>query len=144
LQRIPRRSRYQDRPVYETRTRDIVVRVITDYLAGQSDPAEGRWVWAYTIEIENHGTETVQLISRRWTITNATGKVEEVKGQGVVGEQPTLRPSEAFRYTSGCPLTTSSGSMHGAYQMVTDEGELFEAEIPAFSLDLPGTRRALN
>lgn len=122
----------------------MVVRVICSYLPGQSDPAQGRWVWSYTVEIENHGDETVQLVSRRWTITDALGRSQEVKGAGVVGEQPTLQPGEAYRYTSGCPLPTPSGAMAGAYQMVTDAGRLFEAEIPAFSLDLPGARKALN
>jgi ApaG protein len=144
MRRIPRRTRYQDRPVYQAETRGILVRVISEYLPGQSDPLEGRWAWAYTVEIENHGQETVQLVSRRWVITDGQGRSEEVTGAGVVGEQPTLRPGEAFRYVSGCPLPTPSGAMRGWYQMVTDAGELFEAETPAFSLDLPGARRALN
>lgn len=144
MKRIPRRTTYQDQPVYEARTRDVLVRVIANYLPSQSDPREGRWVWSYTVEIENHSAETVQLVSRRWAITDGQGRVEEVTGRGVVGEQPTLKPGEAFRYTSGCPLPTDSGSMQGDYQMVTDAGELFEVEIPAFSLDLPGARKALN
>jgi ApaG protein len=144
VKRIPRRSSYQDQPVYEARTRDVVVRVITNYLPDQSDPADGQWVWAYMVEIENHGVETVQLVSRHWIITDALNRVEEVKGAGVVGEQPLLKPGEAFRYTSGCPLATPSGAMHGSYQMLTDDGESFPVEIPAFSLDLPGARKALN
>ena len=126
------------------RRADILVRVEPRYLADQSDPREGRYVWSYTVEIENHGDETVQLMSRRWLITDALNRTEEVVGAGVVGEQPTLKPREAFRYTSGCPLTTSSGEMRGAYQMVTDAGEAFEVEIPAFSLHLPSARRTLN
>jgi ApaG protein len=131
-------------PVYEARTRDIVVRVSPSYLDDQSHPEDGRWVWSYTVEIENHGGETVQLVSRHWVITDAQNRKEEVKGPGVVGEQPTLGPREAFRYTSGCPLQTSSGVMRGAYQMMTREGEPFEVEIPEFSLDMPGARRSVN
>ena len=129
---------------YEARTREVVVRVRPEHLPDQSDPAEGRWVWAYHVEVENHGEETVQLVSRHWVITDARGRVEEVRGEGVVGEQPVLKPGEALRYTSGCPLPTPSGSMQGEYEMVTEEGERFEAAIPAFSLDLPDARRTVN
>jgi ApaG protein len=140
----------QRRPVrrgseaYEAVTRGLLVRVRPQYLPDQSDPAESRWVWAYQIEVENRGDETVQLLGRHWVITDAMGKVEEVRGPGVVGEQPTLKPGEAFRYASGCPLSTPSGVMKGAYEMVTEAGERFEIEVPAFSLDLPDTRRTLN
>lgn len=144
MKRIPRRSSYQDSPVYEASTRGVIVRVICSYLPDQSDPAEGRWVWAYMVEIENHGTETVQLATRHWIITDALNRVEEVRGPGVVGEQPLLKAGEAFRYTSGCPLTTPSGTMRGSYQMTTEAGETFEVAIPEFSLDLPGARRAMN
>ena len=96
------------------------------------------------MEIENHGAEVVQLISRHWVITDALGRVEEVEGDGVVGEQPVLKPGEAFRYTSGCPLTTASGVMEGEYRMVTADGETFEALIPPFSLDLPDPGRVVN
>ncbi|MDH4384707.1 MAG: Co2+/Mg2+ efflux protein ApaG [Caulobacter sp.] len=133
-----------DSPVYEARTRDVVVRVKANYEPGQSDPAENRYFWNYTVEIENHGQETVQLVSRRWVITDARNHSEVVSGRGVVGEQPTLRGREAFRYVSGCPLETSSGAMSGVYQMVTDGGEAFEAEIPQFSLHLPGASKKLN
>ncbi|HYE44283.1 MAG TPA: Co2+/Mg2+ efflux protein ApaG [Caulobacter sp.] len=133
-----------DSPVYEARTRDVVVRVKASYAPGQSDPVENRYVWNYTVEIENHGQETVQLVSRRWVITDARNRREEVRGQGVVGEQPILRGREAFRYVSGCPLETPSGLMRGGYQMVTDDGEAFEAEIPEFSLHLPGASKKLN
>jgi ApaG protein len=139
-----RRRGTTDNPVYEARTRDIVVRVAPSYLVESSNPDEGRWEWAYTIEIENHGTETVTLVSRHWIITDAWNRVEEVKGVGVIGEQPHLKPREAFRYNSGCPLGTSSGSMRGTYQMLTDEGEAFEVEIPEFSLHLPGAMRRMN
>lgn len=132
-----------DRP-YEAETRGIIVRVRPQYLPEQSEPAARRWVWAYAIEIVNASAETVQLISRHWTITDALGHVEEVRGPGVVGEQPTLRPGEAFSYASGCPLPTPSGSMVGTYRMVGDDGERFDIAIPAFSLDLPGERRVVN
>ncbi|QUD87345.1 Co2+/Mg2+ efflux protein ApaG [Phenylobacterium montanum] len=143
MRRIPRRTS-KDQPVYEAVTRGIVVRVVSEYQSNHSDPLEGRWFWAYTIEIENRGSETVQLISRRWLITDALNRTEEVAGPGVIGEQPRLKPQEAFRYTSGCPLTTASGEMRGAYQMLTDDGEVFDVEIPAFSLHLPEARRVVN
>lgn len=140
MKRILRRGR-RGEPVYEARTRDIVVRVKPSYLPRESMPEEGRFVWTYTVEIENHGAETVQLVSRRWIITDGFNRTEEVRGQGVVGEQPELRPREAFRYASGCPLPTPSGTMRGAYQMMTHGGEPFEADIPEFSLHLPGATR---
>jgi ApaG protein len=133
-----------DSPVYEARTRDVVVRVKATYAAGQSDPIENRFFWNYTVEIENHGDETIQLVSRRWVITDAQNRSEEVRGHGVVGEQPILRGREAFRYVSGCPLDTPSGLMSGGYQMLTDDGVAFEAEIPEFSLHLPGASKKLN
>jgi ApaG protein len=129
---------------YEARTRDLVVRVSPYFLPDQSDPEDRRWVWGYDVEIENHGAEVVQLISRHWVITDALGRIEEVEGDGVVGEQPVLKPGEAFRYTSGCPLTTASGVMEGEYRMVTSDGETFEALIPPFSLDLPDPGRVVN
>jgi ApaG protein len=143
MSRIRRRGT-PDNPVYEARTRDILVRVAPAYMAEQSQPEEGQWLWSYVVEIENHGTETVTLMSRHWIITDARNRVEEVKGPGVVGEQPVLGPREAFRYNSGCPLTTPSGSMRGTYQMVTAAGEAFDVEIPAFSLHLPGALRRVN
>ena len=144
MKRIPRRSKYQDQPVYEARTRDVVVRIICNYLPDQSDPIESHWVWAYMVEIENHGTETVHLISRHWIITDALNRVEEVQGPGVVGEQPVLGPGEAFRYSSACPLATPSGVMRGSYRVTTDGGDIFDVQCPEFSLDLPGARKALN
>lgn len=131
-------------PAYEAHTRGLVVRVRPQYLPEQSDPDARRWVWAYHVEVGNNGRETVQLISRHWIITDAFGRVEEVQGPGVIGQQPTLRPGEGFRYASGCPLPTSSGTMSGTYQMVTDAGERFDAEIPTFSLDVPQGRRVVN
>ena len=126
---------------YEATTRGIVVRVRPEYLPQQSDPDEGRWAWAYHVELVNLSAETVQLVARHWIITDATGRVEQVQGLGVVGEQPTLRPGESHAYTSGCPLPTPSGTMAGSYLMITDRGEQFQAEIPAFSLDLPHAPR---
>lgn len=134
----------RDRTVYEAVTQGILVRVEPRFLPDQSDENEPRFVWAYTVEIENHGRRRVQLLSRRWLITDALNRLETVVGEGVVGEQPTLAPQEAFRYTSICPLATPSGEMRGAYQMVDDDGEVFEVDIPAFSLHLPGAQRRLN
>ncbi|WP_392354528.1 Co2+/Mg2+ efflux protein ApaG [Brevundimonas sp. LF-1] len=131
-------------PAYSAETEGVVVRVRPSYLAGQSDPAEGRWVWAYQVEIVNLSGGPVQLVARRWTITDALGRVEEVRGPGVVGEQPVIEPGDSYAYASGCPLTTPSGSMVGAYFMQDAEGRMFEAAIPAFSLDVPNARRVLN
>lgn len=143
MQRM-RRRRGQDSAAYEARTRDIVVRVFATYAAEESSPDQGLYLWSYTVEIENHGAETVTLISRRWSITDGFNRVNDVEGSGVVGEQPELKPREAFRYVSNCPLPTPSGAMKGSYQMVTDQGEVFEAEIPEFSLHLPGAAAKLN
>lgn len=130
--------------IYEAVTRGITVRVRPQYLPDQSEPDARRWVWAYTIEVENGGAVEVQLLTRHWIITDATGRVEEVQGPGVVGEQPILAPGARFTYTSGCPLPTPSGAMEGSYRMVTEAGERFDAAVPAFSLDLPDTRRTVN
>ena len=143
MKRISRRGS-RDVPVYEARTGGVLVRVAASYSPEHSDPAEGEYFWTYTVEIENHGKEVVQLISRRWIITDAHNRVQEVAGPGVVGEQPELKPGEAFRYTSGCPLKTPSGAMKGAYHMVTSSGHPFDAEIPEFSLHLPGAGRVVN
>jgi len=110
MKRIRRRGS-KDTPVYEAKTKDVVVRVCANSMPEQSDPDRGRWFWAYVVEIENHGKEVVQLVSRHWVITDARNRIEEIRGEGVVGEQPTLKPRDAFRYTSGCPLATSSGTM---------------------------------
>jgi ApaG protein len=130
--------------MYERITRGIKVIVRPQYLEGQSKPDENHFVWAYTITVENHGRETVTLRTRYWKITDAFGKVEEVRGAGVVGEQPALKPGDSFQYTSGCPLKTASGFMAGAYQMQTAAGEMFNVEIPAFSLDSPHDKRSIN
>ena len=133
-----------DARAYEAETDGIVVRVRPSYLAGQSDPTGGRWVWAYQVEIVNLSAVPVTLKSRRWVITDALGHVEEVRGAGVVGEQPTIQPGDSYSYASGCPLGTASGSMVGGYHMTDADGRAFEVAIPAFSLDVPGERRVLN
>lgn len=129
---------------YRARTGDLVVRVRPTYLPDYSDPEERRFLWSYDIEIENLGAETVQLQSRHWIITDALGRVEEVKGPGVIGERPVLGPGTRHRYTSGCPLTTASGSMAGSYVMTGADGRMFEIAIPPFSLDMPEARGRLN
>jgi ApaG protein len=127
-----------DEPPYEARTRDILVRVRAFYLEDQSEPDEGRYVWAYRVALENHGRDTVQLMRRTWHITDARGRTEHVHGDGVVGEQPVLAPGEAFEYVSGTPLQTPSGFMAGQYHMVVQRsGETFDVAIPSFSLDSP-------
>jgi ApaG protein len=130
--------------MYSATTRSITVRVRPRYLEEHSDPDDGQYVWAYTITIENGGEETVQLLNRHWVITDALGQVEHVQGPGVVGEQPVLNPGDSFEYTSGCPLKTPSGVMVGTYGMTTPEGEHFDIDIPAFSLDSPHQRRLVN
>ena len=125
-------------------TRGIAVRVEPTYLESRSSPDDLQYFWAYRVIIENQGWETVQLLSRHWMITNARGELTEVKGPGVVGEQPVLKPGESFEYTSGAPLNTPSGMMGGAYQMQTDNGECFDIEIPTFSLDCPNQGIFLN
>lgn len=130
--------------MYSATTRAIRVTVRPQYLADQSDPAKAQFVWAYQVRIENRGEETVQLRSRHWKITDGLGRFQEVKGPGVVGKTPRLRPGEMFEYTSGTPLSTPSGFMGGTYQMVNDTGEKFDIEIPTFSLDTPAGPRQLN
>lgn len=121
----------------EATTRDIHINVESRYSPDHSDPARQEWFFLYTVVITNHGASTVQLMNRHWIITSATGDVEEVRGPGVVGRQPVLRPGESFEYTSGCPLKTPFGSMRGTYEMVTENGEMFLAEIAAFALSEP-------
>ncbi|NOT57209.1 MAG: Co2+/Mg2+ efflux protein ApaG [Deltaproteobacteria bacterium] len=118
-------------------TQGIRVKVVSRYDPSRSNPNQNQWFFLYTITISNEGSMTTQLISRHWIITNANGKVEEVKGPGVVGEQPILAPGQSFEYTSGCPLPTSFGTMHGTYQMVTAKGEQFDATIAPFTLSEP-------
>ncbi len=123
----------------EAVTRGVRVQVRSEYAPQRSNPVSGQWFFLYTVTITNEGTETVQLVSRHWIITDGHGHVEEVRGPGVVGEQPVLRPGEAYTYTSGCPLTTALGTMEGTYQMVTGDGERFDAAIAAFILSEPYT-----
>ncbi len=130
--------------MYERTTRNLRVVASPRYLDGQSRPGDNHYVWAYTIAIENRGTMTVTLRSRYWRITDARGRLQEVRGPGVVGEQPTLKPGESFEYTSGVPLATPSGFMVGTYQMETEAGETFDIDIPAFSLDSPHAPRQIN
>jgi ApaG protein len=125
-------------------TRGIAVIVEPTYLETRSSPDSSQYFWASRVIIENQGRETVHLLSRHWMITNARGELTEVKGPGVVGEQPVLKPGERFEYTSGAPLNTPSGMMGGAYQMKSETGELFDIEIPTFSLDRPNQGIFLN
>jgi ApaG protein len=121
----------------EATTRGIRVEVQSRFVPERSSPDEGRWFFAYEVLITNEGDETAQLVSRHWVITDGDGLVQEVRGAGVVGEQPVLAPGESFTYTSACPLTTRVGSMHGSYRMVTDAGDVFEAAIAPFALGEP-------
>lgn len=130
--------------MYSETTKDIEITVDPEFLPDRSEPAESRYFWAYTIEIFNRGPRTVQLMSRHWTIVDANGRTEEVRGAGVVGEQPILKPGDSFRYTSGCPLTTPSGIMSGTYRMVDENGRSFDVVIPSFSLDSPHLPRVVN
>jgi ApaG protein len=120
---------------------EFSVQVVPRYLPEQSDPDESRYLFAYTVTIRNTGDVAAQLLSRHWIITDGDGQVEEVRGPGVVGEQPMLQPGQAFQYTSGCPLATPVGSMHGSYQCIAEDGTAFEATIPEFVLSAP---RALH
>ena len=118
---------------------EFTVQVQPRYLPEQSEPEEGRYLFAYTVTIRNTGEVAAQLVSRHWIITDADGHIDEVRGPGVVGEQPVLKPGQSFRYTSGCPLATPVGSMHGSYQCIAEDGTAFEAEIPEFTLSIPRT-----
>lgn len=123
----------------EAVTRGVRVHVVSEYDAERSDASKNQWFFLYTIRISNEGTDTVQLLTRHWVITDAEGHVEEVRGPGVVGKQPILKPGESFEYTSGCPLTTPFGVMEGTYQMVAENGERFDAKIAPFTLSEPYT-----
>lgn len=133
-----------NRTPYRATTRGIEVSVEPSFLESRSSPGGSQYVWAYRVTIANRSQETVQLLSRHWMITNARGELTEVKGPGVVGERPVLKPGERFEYTSGAPLNTPSGMMGGAYQMETAHGERFDIEIPTFSLDIPNHGVFLN
>ena len=130
--------------MYQAVTHRVRVTVEPAFDAERSEPEESRFFWRYSIEIANLSDKTVTLKERHWRITDAEGRQQEVRGPGVVGEQPTLKPGEAFHYTSGCPLTTPSGMMVGEYRMVGEDGRSFEVAIPAFSLDSPHGGRTLN
>jgi ApaG protein len=130
---------------YERTTNGIRVAVKPAFIDDQSSPDDGQFLWSYTVTIENRGSESVQLISRYWHITDAAGRVKEVRGPGVVGAQPVLAPGQTFEYTSGCPLSTASGFMVGKYQMRrASSGEDFEADIPAFLLESPHEQRQIH
>ncbi|MGB6119433.1 MAG: Co2+/Mg2+ efflux protein ApaG [Mesorhizobium sp.] len=129
--------------MYRAVTRNIEVTVEPFYLPERSEPDEARFVWGYRVTIANHSDSFVQLLSRYWRIIDGNGRVEEVRGPGVVGEQPSLDPGDSYQYTSGCPLSTPSGFMVGFYTMTDRDGSMFDVQIPAFALDLPdalGTR----
>jgi ApaG protein len=130
--------------MYRAVTRMMEVTVTARFDSERSSPGNGYDFWAYTIGIANLGTETVQLKTRHWRITDAFGRLQEVKGPGVVGEEPTLKPGESFEYTSGVPLPTPSGFMTGSYGMVSIAGDRFDIEIPAFSLDSSYAERTIN
>jgi ApaG protein len=134
--------------MYRATTNDIEVSVEPFFMPERSEPDESRYFWAYRVTIANQSETQVKLLSRYWRIVDARGKVEEVRGPGVVGEQPELSPGDSYQYTSGCPLTTPSGIMQGHYTMSDGRGRTFDVQIPAFSLDLPednrGARRQLN
>lgn len=115
-------------------TRGVAVRVAVSFLAEQSDPSSSRWFWSYHVRIENGSDKAVQLLSRSWTIVDGHGTVHEVVGEGVVGEMPLIALGSSFDYVSGCPLDTPSGSMHGTYRMVDEDGSAFDVEIPRFHL----------
>lgn len=129
---------------YTATTRAITVTVEPTYLAARSSPEDAQYFWTYRVIIENHGPETVQLLSRHWMISNSRGELTEVKGPGVVGAQPVLKPGESHVYTSGAPLNTPSGMMGGSYEMESETGERFDVEIPTFSLDRPNRGMLLN
>lgn len=122
---------------YVAETRGVVVRVSVAFLPEQSEPARGRWFWAYHVRIENEGPAIVQLLTRHWTITDGRGGQHSVEGEGVVGEQPVIAPGASFDYVSGCPLATPSGSMQGSYHMIAEDGSAFDVEIPKFALLAP-------
>jgi ApaG protein len=141
---VPPQDFGYDRRMYRAVTRQIEVTVEPNFMPERSSAENSRFFWSYTIVITNTGDETVQLRTRHWIITDASGKQEEVRGEGVVGEQPTIAPGERYEYTSGVPLSTASGFMTGRYQMVSETGERFEIDIPTFSLDSPHHKRVLN
>jgi ApaG protein len=130
--------------MYEQETSGMVVRVAPQFLPEESAPDEGRFVWAYTIEIENRSTDSVQLLSRFWRITDENGLTQEVRGPGVIGQQPIIAPGQSFRYTSAAPLAAPSGVMGGAYSMQRENGEAFDVAVPLFALDSPHISKLAN
>ncbi|HHL42693.1 MAG TPA: Co2+/Mg2+ efflux protein ApaG [Hellea balneolensis] len=130
--------------MYEQTTKNVTVRVEPEFLGEQSSPEDNRFIWAYTVEIENCTNEDLQVVNRLWTIADRDGHVQTVRGEGVVGEKPVLKPGETFRYTSGAPLTAPSAVMLGSYGMEAENGDRFDVEIPAFSLDSPYESGTLN
>jgi len=134
----------EGKTMYSETTNFIKVTVQPQYIDDESSPENDHFIWAYHVLIENRGSDTVQLLSRYWRITDALGRVQEVRGEGVIGEQPILEPGESHEYTSGTPLSTPSGIMAGSYTMTNRQGERFEVAIPAFSLDSPYVEKRLN
>lgn len=130
--------------MYNRTTHNIKITVLPQYLEEHSAPEDQHYVWAYTIQLENLGDETVKLLNRHWKITDGNGQLQEVRGAGVIGKQPILNPGEKFEYTSGAALKTPSGIMVGTYQMTSDKGDLFDIDIPAFSLDCPHELKRVN
>jgi ApaG protein len=130
--------------MYRAVTRGIQITVKPRFIEDESSPMQGRFFWAYTVEIANLGGETVQLTMRHWQITDGEGRQQEVRGPGVVGEEPIIEPGHSFTYTSGCPLATPDGMMTGTYTMETQQGETFEVEIPLFPLDSPYVNRVVH
>jgi ApaG protein len=130
--------------MYRAITQSIEVQVTPEFLPDRSSPQQGQYFWAYTIVIANRGQSEVQLKTRHWRITDAHGRVQEVRGAGVVGEEPIIAPGDSYEYTSGVPLPTPSGFMTGSYGMIGAFGERFDVEIPTFSLDAPEGRRVIN
>ena len=131
-------------PLFEQRTKDVIVRVEPEFLAEQSSVSDSRFIWAYTVEIDNQGDKDLQVTERFWQIADSRGQVQEVRGAGVVGEQPTIKSGEIFRYTSGAPLTAPSGMMRGTYRVESPDGESYDIDIPAFVLDSPHEALVLN
>jgi len=133
-----------DQPQYEETTNGVYISVRPEYLHAQSEPSDGQFTWAYHVHIENVGNQIIQILTRHWKITNIKGQSHEVIGDGLVGQQPTLKPGETFEYTSGTPLTTPSGFMSGSFQVVAEGGDVFNAIVPAFSLDSPHATTAIH
>ena len=131
-------------PQYEQRTEDVIVRVEPEFLAEQSNPSDSRFIWAYTVEIDNQSERDLTVTDRFWQIADSRGQVQEVRGSGVVGETPIVNSGETFRYTSGAPLTAPSGMMRGSYTMRTESGESFDIIVPTFLLDSPHEGHSLN